>query len=399
MSSPASFALITAAAVVAVFTGEALRRWRVPIVVLEVLFGILIGPAVLDWAHTSPFINGVADFGLAFLMFIAGYEIDLRRTRGAPLDRALVSWFVSLVLAFGVGAVLIADGFEISDLLIGLVLTTTSMGALIPILRDAGETDSPFGAFALAAGAVGEFGPIVAIAILLIGDNPLSEVLWLSAFVVVVLGLAFVATRPQPPKVDALISRQLTTYAQLPVRFAVLLLAAMLYLAFELGLEALLGAFTAGLLFRPMLSQEQRERVEPRLAAIGFGFVIPFFFVVSGIRFDLDALTQDASSALKVPLYFALLLIVRGGPALFVYRGRLPAAQRRALALLQATALPLVVVITEIGRQTNRMSAEDAAALVGAAMLSMLVFPVLGLSQLRRADPDEDPASTPHLDR
>jgi Kef-type K+ transport system membrane component KefB len=399
MPSAGSFAVIAAASLAAVLLAELTKRWRLPVVVLEVVLGILIGPQVLDWAEISPFINGVANFGLAFLMFMAGYEIDLHRLRGAPLDRAVISWFVSLGLALCVGAVLIIEGFDISDLLIGLVLTTTAMGALVPILNDAGQTRRPFGAFALAAGAIGEFGPIVAIAVLLAGDNPLIEALWLAAFILAALALAFVATRPQPRQVDALLIRQTTTYGQLPVRLAVLLLAAMLLLASDLGLEGLLGSFTAGMLFRPLLSLEQRERAEPRLNALGFGFVIPFFFVVSGMRFDLDALTGDVGTMAKVPLYFALMLAVRGLPALFIYRGVLPAAQRRALAFLQATALPLVVVITEIGRQTDRMTASDAAALVGAAMLSMLVFPALGLAQLRRDEADPDPEPAPNLDR
>jgi Kef-type K+ transport system membrane component KefB len=399
MPSAGSFAIIAAASLAAVLLAELTKRWRLPVVVLEVVLGILIGPHVLDWAEVNSFISGVANFGLAFLMFMAGYEIDLKRLRGAPLNRAVISWLVSLGLALCVGGVLIIEGFEVSDLLIGLVLTTTAMGALVPILNDAGQTRRPFGAFALAAGAVGEFGPIVAIAILLAGDNPLIEALWLGAFVLAALALAFVASRPQPRRVDALMLRQTTTYGQLPVRLAVLLLAAMLLLASDLGLEGLLGSFTAGMLFHPLLSAEQRERAEPRLNALGFGFVIPFFFVVSGMRFDLDALTDDVVTIAKVPLYFALLLAVRGLPALFIYRGVLPAAQRRALAFLQATALPLVVVITEIGRQTDRMTASDAAALVGAAMLSMLVFPALGLAQLRRDEADPDPEPAPNLDR
>jgi Kef-type K+ transport system membrane component KefB len=399
MSSQASFAVIAAASLTAVLVGEALRRYRVPIVVVEVLLGILIGPQVLDWARTSEFVTGVANFGLAFLIFMAGYEIDFARVRGAPLRRAGISWVVSFVLALVVGLVLALDGMEISDLIVGLVLTTTSMGALLPILDDAGVTDKPFGTFTLAAGAIGEFAPIVAITVLLVGDNPWTEALLLCAFVAIALALAVVATRPTPPKIDALISRHLSTYGQLPVRVAVVLLAAMLLLAFELGLEGLLGAFTAGILFRPMLSTSQREYVEPRLRAIGYGFLIPIFFVVSGMQFDLDALVEEPSTIATLLLFFVLLLAVRGGPALLVYRNLLSARYRRALMFLQATALPLVVVLTEIGRQTDRVSSSDAAALVGAAMLTMLLFPVLGLAQLRRAETEDAARPASRLDR
>jgi len=399
LASPGSFAVIAGAAVLAPILAELLRRFRVPSVVLEVLLGIVIGPAVLGWADVTTVIQALSQFGLAFLMFIAGYELNLQRVRGRPLDRAFVSWSCSLLLGLGVGALLTLDGYDVSDLMIGLVLTTTSLGSLIPILSDTGLLEKPFGTFTLAAGAMGEFGPVVAITLLLVGDNPLSEALWLSAFVFVAVGLGYVASRPQPPRFDALISRHLTTSSQLPVRIAVLLLALMLLFAYELGLEALLGSFTAGMLFRPMLTGAQRERIEPRLTAIGFGFVIPVFFVVSGMQFDLDAITHSASTALLIPAFLVLLLAVRGGPALFVYRGLLEANERRALACFQATALPLVVVITEIGRQTGRMSSSSAAALVGAAMLSVLVLPVLGLVQLRRGEaPDIEPEVTPHAD-
>jgi Kef-type K+ transport system membrane component KefB len=398
--APASLAVIAAAAVLAPIIAELLRRFRVSVIVLEIALGVVIGPAVLDWAHVEPFIRGLADFGLAFLMFLAGYEIDFDRVRGAPTSRAVISWAVSLGLGLTIGLILTFDGYEISDLIIALALTTSALGVLMPILRDAHVLTRPFGACALAAGAAGEFGPIIAITLLLVGDNPWTEALWLVAFVAIALVLAFFATRPQPPRFDAIIARHLTTSSQLPVRVAVLLLAVMLYIASELGVEALLGSFTAGLLFRPMLTPRQREEMEPRLNAIGFGFVIPIFFIVSGMRFDLDAITGSVGAMLRIPIYLALFLAVRGAPALLVYRGVLGATERRALMFLQATALPLVVVICEIGRRSGRVASSDAAALIGAAMLSVLIYPLIGLSQLRRGGkPAVEPQLRPPVDQ
>jgi Kef-type K+ transport system membrane component KefB len=387
--SPASFAVVAAAAVLAPILAELLRRFRVPSVVLEIALGIVIGPEVLGWANIAPFISALSDFGLAFLMFLAGYEINFVRVRGTPINRAVVCWLTSLVFGLAIAAVLTFDGYQISDLLVGLVLTTTSMGALLPILHDANVLSRPFGTFTLAAGAIGEFGPIVAITLLLAGDNPWTEAVWLGAFVGVALILAFFATRPQPLRIDELIARHLSTSSQLPVRVAIALLAAMLFFAHEFGLEGLLGSFTAGLLFRPLLTARQREQMEPRLHAIGYGFVIPVFFVVTGMRFDLDAVTGSVGTMLRIPLFLALFLVVRGAPALVFYRGLLSRAHRRALAFMQATALPLVVVITEIGRQTGRMSSSDAASLCAAAMLSVLIFPVIGLGQLRGGEKRE----------
>ena len=196
------------------------------------------------------------------------------------------------MLGLAVGGFLVAIGFALSGLLIGLVLTTTAIGTLLPVLRDRGILPTHFGVFTLAAGAVGEFPrSILAITLLLTGDNPAEEGALLVAFVIVALGAAYVASRPQPPAVVQSLHRNIQTSAQLPVRIAVLLLALMLVLATQLGLDTLLGAFTAGIVLRIALAPQQREELEPRHdRTLGFGFLIPIYYVVSGMRFDVDGL-------------------------------------------------------------------------------------------------------------
>jgi Kef-type K+ transport system membrane component KefB len=392
--SAGSLAVIAAAAVLAPILTDLIKRPRIPAVLFELLLGILIGPQVLAWATTTELVDGLAELGIAMLMFVAGFEIDFRRLRGEPVNKAVTGWAISLALGLAVGAVLVVSGFALSDLLIGLVLTTTAIGTLLPILRDREILPTRFGVLVLAAGAVGEFAPILAITLLLTGDNPAEEALLLVAFVVIALGAAYVASRPQPPVVIASLHRGLGTSSQLPVRVAVLLLVVMVLLASELGLDTLLGAFAAGIVLRVALAHEQREELEPRLNALGFGFLIPLFFVVSGMRFDVDALVDEPSVLARVPLFLVLLLVVRGLPALIVYRHVLTLPARTALAFLQATALPLVVVITEIGLATDNMKPENATALVGAAMLSVLLYPLLGFAFAARAagDPALDPS-------
>jgi len=380
-SSPASLVVILAAAVAAPVVAEATRRLRVPGVLFELVLGVLIGPQVLGWAEVTPFVASLSALGLAFLMFFAGYEIDLARIRGAPLNLAVQAWVASLVLGFAVAGVLVVDGFAVSDLLVGLALTTTAIGTLLPMLRDRGILPTPLGSYVLAGGSVGELGPIVAVTLLLSGDSPAREAALLVAFVVVAAGAAVLAARPQPPRVLEMLRRHLTTSTQLPVRVVVLLLGAMVLLAFELGVDHLLGAFTAGMLLRLAVRPDQAERLDPKLEALGFGFLIPVFFVVSGMRLDVDALADPAAMA-RVPVFLVLFLVVRGLPVLLLYRRHLDARQRSVLALLQATALPLVVVITAIGLHTGRMLPENAAALVGAGMLSVLVYPLAGFARL-----------------
>lgn len=383
-SSPLPFLVVVAAAAVAPMLAELTKRWRIPSVLYELTLGILVGPHVLGWAQTDEFISTLSSIGLAFLMFMAGYEIDFQRVRGAPLNRAVGTWLVSLALGLGIGAALAATGFVLSNLLIGLALTTTAIGTLLPMIRDRGLLTTRWGTFAFAGGTVGEFGPIVAVTILLGSESPAHELVLMIAFVVVAVGAAYLAARPQPPGLVAMLQRNLNTSTQLPVRIVVLLLVVMLYLAFSLGLDTLLGAFAAGILARLALHRDQAEGLERKLEAIGFGFLIPVFFVVSGMGFDVTAL-GDPSTLARVPLFLALFLVVRGLPVLFTYRKVLGGTERWALGIVQATALPLVVVITQIGIETQRMKPENAAALVGAGMLSVLVFPLVGFGVLDRA--------------
>lgn len=384
-----SYAVIAAAAVFAPILADLVRRPRIPGVLFELLLGIAIGPQVLGWAEITPLVDGLAHIGIAFLFLVAGFEIDFTRLRGVPARLAITGWSCSLALGLVVGGVLVAVGFALSGLLIGLVLTTTAVGTLLPILRDRGTLATPFGGHVLAAGAVGEFAPIIAITLLLSGTNPVHEAGLLVAFVVVAVVAAWAASRPQPPSVVATLHRHVRTSSQLPIRIVVLALAGMVLLASELGLDTLLGAFAAGIVLRLAFSETQREELEPRLSGLGFGFLIPVFFIASGMRFDVDALTSDHTIVLRVALFFTLFLAVRGLPALLIYRNVLTAPVRSALAFLQATALPLVVVITEIGLSIGHMKPANATALVGAAMLSVLVFPIAGYAFAARARDDE----------
>jgi len=389
--------VIAAAVAVAPLISEALRKWRIPSVLFELLLGILIGPEVLHWASTDRFVTGLDALGLSFLFFMAGCEIDFARLTGAPLKRGSVGWLVSLALGLGVGLVLMITGFAISSLLVGLALTTTAIGALLPMLRDRGMLDTPFGKILVAAGTAGEFGPVVAVTVLLGAASPATEAMLLILFVVLAIGVAFIAARPQPPRVMETLPRHLGTSTQLPVRIVIPLITGLVLVASSLSLEVLLGAFAAGLIVRIAFTHEQAEAMQPRLESIGFGFLIPVFFVVSGMQFHVRALVSSTSALERVAIFLALFLAVRGLPALIVYARVLTWRQRSALAVLQSTALPLLVVITQIGLETHHMLPVNATALVGAGMLSVLVFPLVGFAPAGR-DAEAVPVSGEDLE-
>jgi len=379
-----ALAAIAACAVLAPLLAEATRRARIPRVIYEILLGVIVGPQLLGWVHSEPVVDGFAELGLAFLIFLAGFEIDVQRVRGAPIKKATIGFGVSLVLGLGSGAVLAWSGFTMGQLIVGLAITTTALGTLLPILQDNDAVSSELGTYTLAIGTLGEFGPIVAVALLLTGDNPGHTAALLALFAALSVGAASLAFRSHPPRALALMRKHLHSTAQLPIRVVVLLLVSLLWVASSLGLDVLLGAFVAGVILRLFTVGEDTHAMDSKLEGIAYGFFIPLFFIVSGTRFDVRSLVEDPSIALRVPIYLGLFLFVRGLPTLLLHGNDLPRRSVWALSLLASTQLPLVVVITEIGLRSGRMRPSDASALVGAALLSVLIFPQFGLALWRK---------------
>ncbi len=349
----------------------------VPVVVVELLLGVLIGPKVLG-LHVNEFIDFFSALGLGLLFFFAGYEIDVHRIAGQPLRLALLGWALSLALAYAIGGALVAAGVVLSLLYTGSAMSTTALGTLLPVLSDAGELRTKFGSYLLAAGAVGELGPILLLTLILSAQSTVHNALILFAFVVLAVGVAIFAVRSSQRTLP-IFERTLERSSQLAVRWIVVLVFALAMLAFELGLDLLLGGFAAGVITRQVLKAREIPEFDSKMTAIAFGVFVPFFFIVSGMKLDVSALFASAGSVAKIFLFFALFLVVRGVPALLLYRKALSGRERRALALMSSTQLPLVLAITTLAVEAGHMRASTAAALVGAAVLSTLVFPILGL--------------------
>jgi Kef-type K+ transport system membrane component KefB len=377
------FVIVTIAAVAAITVAAVPSRFAPPVVVVELLLGIVVGPEVLDLAGTDSFIEFFSNLGLGMLFFFAGYEIDFERIRGRPLKLGAWGWLLSIALAYGIGGALAAAGIVLSFLYTGSAMATTAIGTLIPILRDNGELKTKFGTYLLAAGGIGEFGPILLVTLVLSTSNPLHESAILIAFVGLALAIALISVKFAWRGWPAL-ERTFETSSQLAVRITVVLVFGLVLLASKLGLDVLLGGFVAGMIVRLALKGHELKVFESKLTAVGFGFFVPFFFITSGIEFDLGAL-GSVTALLKLAMFFCLFLIVRGAPAMLLYRNVLQTRQRAALAFYSATELPLVVAITTIATETGHMKTSTAAGLVGAAMLSTLVFPFVGRALLERA--------------
>ena len=377
------FAIVAVAAIAAVTVTVLPRTMAPPVVVVELLLGIVIGPQVLGIAEPDSFINFFSNLGLGMLFFFAGYEIDFERIRGRPAELGAWGWALSLALAYGLAGILAGLGVVVSFVFTGSALATTAIGTLIPILRDNGELNTRFGTYLLAAGAAGEFGPILLVTLVLSTGQPLHEALILCAFIVLALALAVASVRYAWRGIPAF-ERTIESSSQLIVRLAVVLIFGLVALASQLGLDILLGGFVAGMITRAALRGQELVAFESKLSAVGFGFLIPFFFVTSGLAFNLDALGEPAAIG-KLFLFLALFLVVRGAPALLLYGKDLARRDRIALAFFCATELPLVVAITTLAIDEGHMRSSTAAGLVGAAMLSTLIYPFVGLA-LRRGD-------------
>ncbi|MEU4064978.1 cation:proton antiporter [Streptomyces wedmorensis] len=356
------------------------RRLPVPLVIFEILLGILIGPDVLDWARPDALIDGLSQLGLTMLIFLAGYEIEFGKVRGDTLRRSVWAWVIALVLGLSTG-VLLGGGYT-KGVFIGVALTSTALGTVLPVLRDAGELHGRFGSVVMAFGAVGEFGPIIAMALLLSGRGAAESTALLAVFAALTAGAVYWALRPRPPWFSKVIAKTLHSSGQFAVRFVFLLLALMLGASTALGLDVLLGAFAAGLITRLVLTgaaPDSGPEILEKIEGVGFGFLVPVFFVVTGIEFDLDSLLDGGRTLLLLPVFLLLFLAVRGGPIRFLAPRDLDRKDRTGLVLYGSTALPLVVAITTIGVDDKALTAGEAAALVGAGMVSVLVFPLLAL--------------------
>ncbi len=361
---------------------------RLPAVVLEILAGIAVGPSGLGWVELDQTVEVVAVIGLAFLLFLAGLEIDFERLRGRLLRLAAGAYAVSFALSVAVALGLKAAGLIETPLLVAIVLCATSIGVIIPVLKDADQVSTRFGQLVLAAGSIADFAAIILLSLFFTGEGGVGATVILIAGLVLLAVMIFAATRAaeRSGRISTDLLRLQNTTAQIRVRGAMVLLIGFAAVSQSLGLEVILGTFIAGALLRLSDRDETMNHPDfrPKLNAIGFGFFIPIFFVASGVRFDLDALFADTSTLLMVPVFLAALLVVRGLPAL-LYRGYLPSRQVPIVGLLQATSLPFIVAATAIGADLGLIDQAESAALIAAGLLSVMIFPLAGVTLLRRA--------------
>ncbi|WP_406056606.1 cation:proton antiporter [Kribbella sp. NBC_00889] len=387
------FVVVLVAAVTPVIVGL-WSKARIPQVVVLILGGVVVGPQVLDLADPDS-IELLANVGLGFLFLMAGYELELAVFRQRAGKLAIVGWLVTVALAGAVVGGFAALGVVDAFVPVALGLTTTALGTLLPILRDNNMLRGSFGSYVLAAGAVGEFLPVVAIAIFLGSHGRFIGLISLVGMGVLALLLSLVPRLGRGGRIARILSEGEHATSQTTLRWTVALLLLLLVVANDFGLDVVLGAFVAGVVLRRW-APGNVETLDHKLDAVGYGFFIPIFFVSSGMGLDVRSIVEAPA---RLFLFFLLLLVVRGLPTLLIYRTALPRTRRFELVFIVSTALPLLVALSEIGLETGHMLPENAAALVGAGVLSVLVYPAIAVAidrRLARSQDAPDAERRPH---
>jgi len=369
------------------------RAYILPAVVLEIVGGIIIGPQVLNWVHVDVFLGFLSLMGLSYLLFLSGLEVDLQRLRGRIMILVGGGFLISFGLASLIGFGLYTIGEVTSPLLIAIILVSTSLGIVIPILKDASQSSTNFGQLVIAGATLGEFGSIILISLLFSSEisSPLTKVALFGIFALLILLVSVaIFSVHRTTWFMKMLHRFQDSTSQINVRIALTLLVGFVGLAYGFGAEAILGAFLAGVAFRTVYKEtkEIRPLLRVKLEAIGFGFFVPIFFITSGIDFNLHALFANLSIMALVPLFLVALLLVRGVPAI-LYRRRLDTRHTVIAGLLQATSLTFIVAATQIGVQLHLISSAVSAALVAAGLLSVIIYPLIALVLLRGIKSEE----------
>lgn len=378
--------VVIAAAVAAPIIAGLAPQLRLPAVALEIIIGLILGPSVLNVVEVDLTLSLLSTLGVGYLLFLAGLELDLTTLHGRA-GVIFTSFGLTCALGLVFGGVL--HVFEIHDqpLLLAIALASTSLGLVVPILREAGQTTNDFGQTIMAAASVAEFGALLLLTLFYSsgGENTATALVLIAIFctMALIVGLTVAGLNRLPPVWPAL-ERLADSSSQLTVRAVLVVFLIFLALSTRLGLEAILGAFVAGALLRFLDHGDhlQNPSLKPKIEAIGYGFLVPIFFVTSGVQVDLDALLGSPKHLILVPVFVLLMLIVRGLPSYICFRGLFGQRQRLGGSILQATNLTFIVVVAQLAAETGDLDSATAAALVAAGVLSVLIYPPIAIGLL-----------------
>jgi Kef-type K+ transport system membrane component KefB len=382
-SSFASLLWIALCAVVAPLLAGLVPRRLVPEVVILLIAGVLVGPYGLGLASTDDAIGILRELGLGMLFLLAGYEIEVSELTGRSGRRALLTWLLCLGLALAVVFVIGLSGAIQAEVAVAIALCSTALGTLLPILKDGALLNTRVGRAVLNHGAVGELGPIIAMAVLLGTSGPAEAIVAVIMFVLIAAAVALPwrRVRRETSKIIGMVRAGAETTAQTSVRLTVLLLVGLCVLAEVFDLDVVLGAFAAGFVLRQALPRGD-EQLETKLNGLAFGLLIPIFFVTSGMAIDPSAVL---SKPFALVLFVLMIMVVRGLPVVLASRLERDPVTRRSrfgtrdsvrIGLYAATGLPIIVAVTSTAVASGQMTAQNASVLVAGGAITVLLMPL-----------------------
>jgi len=385
--------LISCIAVLAPLVSRAPWLVNVPAVAIEVALGMAVGPSGAALVANDGIVEFLARMGLAFLFFEAGFELKHKDIGAESLRLGLIAWSASLAVAALCVSLFYAVGLVDSPALIVIALSTTSVGIVLAVVRRNAAISPDLKRCVLGAAAIGEIGPLLLASIAFAQDHRrLEQVVVTLAFLAIAVGCVFLFSHLKSEKISSMILRWLGDHEILPVRIALLLMMGLVYLANLFGIEMVVGAYVAGLAISTLVEGTEAQILEDRLMMIGSGFFVPVFFIAAGVELDLSTLASGPASMARILAFCLLLLFIRAAP-LHLYRRTLDKGEWPAFALLASITLPLVVAIAYMGARKGQMSADTAAALVGAAVITVTIFPTLALSSCARRQASRPPGA------
>ena len=378
-------AIISLLAVGAPLLTRVPRLTAVPVIVVELLLGLVAGPHGLGWVQIDGAVNTLALLGVTFLFFLAGLEVDLGQIRGPLLGRSLVGYVLGLAIALACCTALTAAGLLHAPALVAIALSATGLGLVVPILRGALLIKTAEGAQIIAFASVAEFAAVVLLALTFSsGSGPLGSLILLAALAVLAVVVTVLGKQiSRSLGITALIDGLSGGTVQLRVRLSVALVICFAALAQLGGLEVVLGAFFAGGILNILDESMSDPLFRARLDGLGYGLLIPIFFVTSGARLDFSALSLWPDALLLVPLLLLTLVLARGVPEVVLRLGD-DTTHRLGAGLMCATSLPFIVTAAQVGIADGRIGPSTAAAMTTAGLIGVLLFPAIGLPLLRR---------------
>ena len=421
-----SLAIVMAVAVVAPLISAVVSRFlRIPIAVLEMSLGLLVGPGVLALVTDRTLIQSIATIGAWFLFYGAGYETDFSAMKGRLLTTATGSWLLCLALSIGAG-VLVATLLLapvagttplVSGIFIGAAITSTGLGTILPMMRDADEIDTRVGRAVIASGIVGQFAPLIALAVLVGRFATPWALLFHLIYFAAIAGLCWIARKGLPRFAATAQTATLDAGGQFGIRMQLFICFAAVALGQLIGINVAIGAFCAGIIAQMLLGKTptgERKVIDRKLKSIIYGAFLPIFFINAGLTFDLPGIiAQGAAAFALIPLFFIMKLILRGivGSATLsrytglssktplskipdgeapTFRGRVVPAgvawrERASTSLLVGTGLAAVIMIAQMGYESGALTSVTASALEGAGMMTALIFPTIALNLSRQA--------------